>query len=113
MLYKEWVDFVSFPLDPYKVNSREQRLDTSQAINPYSPEYTAEVGTERGAIVSKEMLFLEDDIFEAMEITDYGAVYIWSDKRVWFLHGDRGLEKLFFVYRHPNPEDYAHLNKSK
>lgn len=48
-----------------------------------------------------------------MEITDYGDVCIWTNKKVWFLHRDRGLEKLFFVHRHPNPDDYAYLNKPK
>ena len=113
MLYKEWVDFVTFPLDAEKCYSREQRLNLSEAVSVDSPDYTPELGTEKGVITPKQFIFFEDDEFEAMEITDYGHVFIWTDKKVWTLHNAGGLERLLYVPRHPNPEDYSHMNKPK
>lgn len=101
MIYKEWIDFVSYPLDPNKITSREQRLDLADAVVPTSPHYKI----ENGAIITKEFIHLEydNDEFEAMAISDYGDVCIWTKKKVWFLlrRGEM-MEKMMFVQRHPD-----------
>lgn len=101
MFYKEWIDFVSFPLDPYRCNSREQRIDLSSAISTDSEEYTPELGTEKGSIVTKDFIIFDNDKFEVMQISDYGKIIIWTTKRVWHLQDQGNREKLIFLPRNP------------
>ena len=109
MLYEEWIDFVIYPLDSNRVLTREQRLDTSNAVRVSDKDYTPTIGTEKGTIYPKESVFFDfnNDKFEAMAIDNYGGVVIWTTKKVWFLLNDRGLEKLKYVPRHPDSEKYS------
>jgi hypothetical protein len=100
-IYKEWVDFVSFPLDPEKCYTRVQRLDITNAVSVNSENYTPELGTEKGVIVTKDHIFFDDDEFEEMLISDYGQVIVWTKKRVWTLQDQGHREKLVFLPRHP------------
>src|SRR5262245_32361857 len=101
-LFHEWHDFVTFPLDPSRVRSMEQRLDTANAVDPRAAEY--DPSTTGGARVSRTDLQLDGedaDQFEAMEVTDYGDVAVWTRRRVWCLRREAGLEKLIYLPRHP------------
>lgn len=106
MIYREWIDFVIFPLDPNKVLSQKTRLDTSTAVRVSDPNYTPELATQEGVIFEKEIILFDDDEFEAIGITDYGDVCIWTKKRVWTLFRRiSGMEKMTYVPRHPDSEE--------
>lgn len=105
MIYTEWIDFVSFPLDPEKCYTREQRLDLTNAVRVDSGDYTPELGTEKGVIVPKNFIFFDDDELEAMSINKGGGVIIWTKKRVWTLQNQGHREKLIFLPRHPQYAD--------
>lgn len=103
MFYKEWVDFVIFPLNGDKVTSREQRLDISNAVRVDDESYTPENGTECGVIFPKEWIFLDGDEFQEMFVGDDGQVFIWTEKRVWTLYCRLdGAEKAIYLPRNPD-----------
>lgn len=93
-IYNKWVDFVTFPTDLDKITSEGQRINTFDLVHGLEGE--------EGFLVTQNNILFDEDEFEAMEINKGGAVTIWTKKRVWTLHRDRGLEKLFYVPRHPN-----------
>lgn len=101
-VYNEWVDFVTFPLDLDRVQTKEQRLDVSNAVYADSEEYKLGHGDEKGFVITLDRITFDGDEFEAMEVIEWGAVTIWTRKKVWTLHRDRGLEKLFRIKRHPD-----------
>lgn len=113
VIYKEWVDFVIYTANSRDTQTFTQRLDTSKAVDLDSidPKDTDAItkavalARERGAIVSKSSVVTGDDQFEAIEITNYGDVTIWTKQKVWRLHKLRGYEclyeKLLFSPRHP------------
>ena len=101
-VYREWHDLVVYPLHPERVRTREQRLDTSEALDPESPGYSP--GCKESALVTLRYLLpgFDDDVFEAMEVGDSGDVTIWTKKRVWLLwRPEGGLERFKFVLRYP------------
>ena len=108
MIFREWHDFVVYPLEPDKVSSRAQRLDTSmghrlQSNGEYGDGYTP--SSPRGAVIPLSAVIIEDDQFEAMEIDDYGQVCVWTRDRVWALFrvgNEGGIEKLQYLPRHPS-----------
>ena len=103
-LYKEWINFVTFPLDVERVKSEKERLDTSKAIYMNSDEYKSNSGEENGFVITLTEIIptWDDDKFEAMEINSGGGVMIWTRKRVWILHTREGRgEKLMYLSRHP------------
>lgn len=106
MLYKEWIDFVIYPLDSNRVLTREQRLDTSNAIRVTDPNYTPTLGTEKGTIFTKEQIIFDfdNDEFEAIAIGYTGSVTIWTRKRVWALFKFEAVEKLRFLPRNPDSD---------
>lgn len=106
MRFYEWTDFVTYPLDPFRVNTRAERLDTSRAFrvgengqmpSDYSP------GGEHGAVIDRRSVIWDDDVFECMEIDDDGQVTIWTRDKVWCLFRKLGrMEKLIYLPRHPS-----------
>ena len=112
MFYKEWIDFVTFPLDSNKVISREQRLDTSTAILVTDSDYTPQLGTERGVIFPKELIFFDDDEFETMWFGETGQVIVWTKKRVWNIYILEALERMQFLPRSPDSDElWSSVNK--
>jgi hypothetical protein len=106
-LYKEWIDFVTFPKDADKVKSQEERLDTANAVYRTSEEFEQALIDGKGLVVTSDMVLFDDDKFEAMEISSGGGVFIWTKKRVWCLQhrGMSGIEKLNYFPRHPEFTD--------
>lgn len=49
------------------------------------------------------MVIFDDDVFECMEVTDYGDVMIWTRDKVWILlrKNTNEIEKLMYLQRHP------------
>ena len=92
MLFRQWQDFILYPLDPDRVNSLEDRLDISKADQ------------RTGFIFTFESAVQSDDIFEVTEISEYGHVMIWTRDKVWCLvreGNNAGMEKMRYVPRHP------------
>lgn len=111
MIFREFQEFVTYPLDRDRVRTRAERLDTSKAsrLGPngrYPEDYLASKGD--GAVIGVDQIVWEGDIFECMEVDDYGNVCIWTQLRVWVLlrKETANLEKLIYVPRHP-PENAA------
>ena len=108
MLFDTWIEFVTYPGDPDRVLTRDQRLDTADAarLGPDGryPE-DADLDEEGAVVPLSTILGLSaDDDFEAMAVSDAGGVFIWTRDWVWCLYGDRGLERLKAVPR--EPEDF-------
>ena len=104
MIYKTYQEFVTYPLFPDKVKSLEDRLDIHKAYRKLNGRYPEEYSpnSEKGAIIEIDTILNEDDSFEAMEITDFGYVTIWTKNKVWFLTRDHGkLERLKYIARNP------------
>ena len=91
MIYYEWKEFVTCPLDSEHIRSRAERLDTSLREGVWrSPPLSTILGP--------------GDVFECMKVGDFGEVMIWTRDRVWFLarEGYGGqIEKLRYVPRNP------------
>ena len=90
MLFHDWKDFITYPLDSTRVRSRAERLNTSA---PHG-----------AAVIPLSTVLVGNDTFECMEIDDKGHVTIWTIDKVWFLtrEGVGGqIEKLRYVPRHP------------
>jgi hypothetical protein len=109
MLFQEWHDFVTYPLDPNRVTTLRERLDTSrafrlQADGQYPPGFKP---SGKEGVVEISMVIRGDDVFERMSISDYGDVCIWTRDKVWVLlrRGSGGMEKLMYVLRHPPKDD--------
>ena len=119
MIYKEWHDIAVFN-DRDRVLTREQRLDTSQALDvpelATARDMMAWWGDEEQAaqrheelrargwrLTLKTLLFDPEGAFEAMQITDFGFVTIWTRKYVGTLHhpSTTMIEKLWMVPRNP------------
>ena len=111
MLFREWKDFVSFPLDPNRVRTRDERLDTSNAYRrDRDGKYPQDYKPDRGAVIDLGVVLSDDDAFECMEVTDYGDVTIWTRDKVWHLlrKNTNHMEKLLYLHRHPpNRHDAA------
>jgi hypothetical protein len=105
MFFKEWKEFVVYPVDSSRVKSREQRLDIANASRiGIDGRYPAGKSSEMGCVIPLTQIEREGDVFECMEVADYGHVYIWTRDKVWFLarEGNYGrIEKLRYVPRHP------------
>jgi hypothetical protein len=71
MIYREWNEFVTCPLDSERVRSRAERLDTRLR--------------EGVAVIPLSTILAEGDVFECMEVGDCGDVTIWTRDKVWFL----------------------------
>jgi hypothetical protein len=106
MLFRQWKDFVSFPLDPDRVRTRDERLDTSRAYRrerdgKYPHDHRP--SPDRGLVIDLGVVLYDDDAFECMEVTDYGDVTIWTRDKVWhlFRKSTNRMEKLMFLSRHP------------
>ena len=103
MLYKEWTDFVVFPSDSSKVETREDRLRTENALSQNERFENPELAKKVGYIVSWNDYDFKEDVFEAMWIDEIGNVIIWTDKRIWSLHRRiDGKEKMTYLPRHPD-----------
>ena len=100
-LYKEWIDFVTFPKDVERVRSEEARLNITKAVYVDSEQYNQGLGDENGFVVTSNIILFDDDKFEAMEINTGGGVVIWTQKRVWCLQNQGTREKLIYLPRHP------------
>lgn len=100
-LYKEWVNFVSFPKDPNRIRSEATRIDTANGVYNNSEEYHQGLVDEKGFIVTSDIVLFDDDRFEAMEINSGGGVVIWTRKRVWILQNQENREKMIYLPRHP------------
>ena len=105
MFYKEWIDFVVFPLDSNKCLTREMRLDISNAVSVRDSNYSPELGTKKGVIFPKHNIFFDNDKFEKMFISDLGQVVIWTKKRVWGLYRLEAMERMQFLPRHPDSDE--------
>src|SRR5258707_962514 len=106
MIFREWQEFVTYPLNPDRVRTKAERLDTSVAFRrgrdgKYPQDY--EAPSSKGAIIDLAMIVSDGDVFESMEVTDYGDVLIWTRQKVWLLlrMNTSGMEKLIYVPRHP------------
>jgi hypothetical protein len=53
------------------------------------------------ARVTESELVENGDRFEAMFLGNYGAVVLWTEKRVWFINSDEGDEALVALPRNP------------
>jgi hypothetical protein len=110
MIFREWQEFVTYPLDPDRVRTKAERLDTSAAFRrgrdgKYPQDY--EAASSRGAIIDLGIIVYDGDDFESMEVNDYGDVLVWTRQKVWLLlrKNTAGMEKLIYVPRHP-PKGY-------
>jgi hypothetical protein len=114
VVYKTWVDFIICPGEAQRIQTHEQRLDTRNVIDFENIDpndhkamgLAVELARKQCALAPKNIIFNENDPFEAMEIDDYGNVTIWTKNKVWEvrrLYGfsPEGYEKLFFTRRHP------------
>lgn len=110
-VYHEWVDFVIYPDNPRRVTSREARLMTSNAIVVTHSSQLPKA-REQGARAQLSNILFDDDEFEAMEINDYGEVFIWTKRRVWKLFRLYEYEKLIFFPRHPPTSDTMAVRSS-
>jgi hypothetical protein len=106
MIFREWHEFITYPLDPDRVRTRAERLDLSDGFRrdnsgKYPEDYEPSSG--RGLIIDLELIVYNGDKFECMEITDYGEVVIWTCQKVWLLNrkNTNGMEKLLYLPRHP------------
>ena len=105
MLYKKWIDFVVYPSNADKVKTREERIDTKNAIPEIDRYDNPELAKEFGFIVnwSDYSFTYDNDKFEATWIDDNGNVIIWTEKRVWSLHRRiDGKEKMTYLPRSPD-----------
>ena len=107
MIFREWHEFVTYSLDPNRVRTRAERLDTRRAFRrtpggEYPHDYTP--SSSRGAVIDLNMIVRDGDCFECMEVDDFGGVLIWTQRKVWLLarNHPNGIEKLFYVPRHPS-----------
>ncbi len=96
-MFREWHDFVTYPLDPERIKTAQERLDTAGKVRVGEADYRM----EEGGVVTEPLLIRDGDALEAMRVHDSGGVTIWTTKWVFFLMRDRGLEKSFCVPRHP------------
>lgn len=103
MLFSVWQDFVIYPKDPNRVQSRKNRLDTANARRTLPGKIpTAPIEPSDGFLVERSQVELDSDPFQAMVVTNGGDVHIWTKARVWFLlrrHGN--MEKLLTLSRDP------------
>lgn len=92
-LDKEWKDFVIFPKDPERINSRDARLDLS----------LVSCGTQ---VIRRDQIVQSGDAFEAMRIDAFGHVMFWTQKTVGAIRrwSGPGVERLLVVPRHPPKE---------
>jgi len=108
MVFREWREFVVYPTNPDRVRSRDARLNTADAfrVGPdghYPPDYHSG-GNDRAAVIPLSTVIFGDDIFECMDVDDFGHVLIWTRDKVWFLNREGingGIEKLRYLPRHP------------
>ena len=107
MLFKQWREFVIYPLNSDKVKTFEQRVDISQAYrissNEKYPQYL-EDNVKNGIIFDHATVVAGEDEFEAMNIDQFGHVIIWTIKKVWYLNkeGENSkIEKMRYVPRNP------------
>ena len=106
MIFREWQEFVTYPLDPNRVRTKAERLDTSEAFRRgLDGKYPQDCkpSSSRATIIDLGMIVYDGDVFERMEVTDQGDVLIWTHEKVWMLlrKNTAGIEKLIYVPRHP------------
>jgi hypothetical protein len=99
-IYSNWVDFITYPLQPDRVKTEAERLDTRHAAPSRAAPALLD-NRDQPFIVSSEELQMTGDEFEAMEIDGHGNVTIWGKKYVYHLNRGFGMEKLVFLPRHP------------
>lgn len=58
MLYKEWIDFVVYPSNAERVKTREERLDTKNAIAETEHYGNPELAKKVGFIVNWKIMRL-------------------------------------------------------
>lgn len=109
MIYHSWIVIVIYPLDPSRVLTREERLDTSHAVRIVGENFKPSLHPQ-DAVVTQDMVVRDAGEFVAMEIDDYGFVTVWAENKVYYLLRDRGLEKFIGLRRNPPTED--HNNKA-
>jgi len=105
-LYKKWHNFI-LHVDPERVSTEVQRLDTSKSIR-FKTRTTAEMllysdeeVAQRG-VVKREADFVEPgDKFEAMDINPKGHVTIWTTKHVYEILRDGQTERMRRFPRYP------------
>lgn len=105
MLYKEWIDFVVYPSNAERVKTREERIDTKNAISDNERIENPELAKKVGYVVNwNDYSFnYDNDKFEAMWIDNNGNVIIWTEKRVWSLYQRiDNKEKMTYVPRNPD-----------
>jgi len=108
MLFHEWKEFITYPLDSNRIRSRAERFDTSKGFKlgpdgKYPSDYSDGKG-EKPAVIPLSTIIVGDDVFECMEISDSGWVVIWTREKVWYLAREGNssqIEKLRYVPRHP------------
>lgn len=110
MIFKEYQEFVVYPLQADKVRHREDRLNIEHGFRincagAYPQDYSP--SSEKGAVVPLQHIVLEHDQFEAMQVSDSGHVTIWTRDRVWFLvheGNDQQIERMKYVPRNPRDD---------
>lgn len=104
MVFQEFQEFVTYPLDRDRVRTRAERVDTSNAFRRGADGcYPEGCSQSRGRIIDLDLIVYDGDVFESMEVDDYGNVYIWTRQKVWVLlrKETANLEKLIYVPRYP------------
>lgn len=86
-------DFVYCSRNTGLFRSREDRIDLK----------IVDAGLkEKAVVVTIETILIDDDdVFEAMELSEFGDVLIWTKKSVWTIRREGNWEKLLFVPRNP------------
>jgi hypothetical protein len=112
MFFKEWQDFVTYPLDPERVRTSAARLDTSVAFHR-GPDgrYPKDYKPSKGAVIDRDVVVKGDDVFEGMCVDNLGHMQIWTRQYIWLLVRDGksgGIEKLRRWSRHP-PIDHLQV----
>ena len=110
-IFKEWVDFVIFPYDPDRATTLQHRLWVEEAIDTGHITTSSQVKAEFddlhdkilkfGRLIKKSALVRSNDAFEAMEITDWGSITIWTQQLVYTVVRDGGNERLRAFPRNP------------
>lgn len=86
MLLRTWKDFV---------------VSKDSFITSASERFELKDGRQ---LVRQEFFEKFGDKFEVMEVTDLGAVTVWTTTKVWCIRQQNGLEKLIFLRRNPPNE---------
>ncbi len=106
-LLEKWVDFVAYPKDAYRVETRGQRLDVSRAVvwdeekDDFTDPEWLKKRDSHGIRITLDQVVWEEDEFDAMVVDSEGNVCVWTDEWIVYLLRDRLGERLIRLPRHP------------